>query len=164
MRECSTGPRQQYTLEFFGAKGSLGISRSGFRVFPDAETPPEALIPQFTGAHPVGGPATAPRPMTSKLRAQAVEDRTGNERSQFANHARNFIDCVKSRKEPISDVASAHRTARACHLANSSLRLGRKIRFDPEKESPIGDPQAAAALTRPYRAPWDGVLKSLAVT
>ena len=50
----------------------------------------------------------------------------------------------------------------ACNLANMSLRLGgRAIRWDPEKEVVIGDKEAAAMCTKQYRAPWDGVLRSL---
>jgi len=67
---------------------------------------------------------------------------------------------VKSRARPISDVEDGHRTAVACHLANMSLRLGRKIRWDAEKEEIVGDREASAMLERPYRKPWDEVLRS----
>ena len=39
----------------------------------------------------------------------------------------NFFACIKSRETPISDVESQHRSVSACHLANISLRLGRKL-------------------------------------
>jgi hypothetical protein len=42
-----------------------------------------------------------------------------------------------------------------------SLRLGRAIQWDPDKEQVIGDREAAAMCYRPYRTPWDDVLKSL---
>ena len=42
-----------------------------------------------------------------------------------------------------------------------SLRLGRAIRWDPDKEQVIGDEEAKAMCVRPYRAPWDAVLKSI---
>ncbi len=48
------------------------------------------------------------------------------------NHMGNFFDCVRSRKTPISDVASQHRSVSTCHLANISMRLGRKLRWDPD--------------------------------
>jgi hypothetical protein len=41
-----------------------------------------------------------------------------------------------------------------------SLRLGRKIRWDPATEEIAGDPEASAQLVRPYRKPWDEVLRS----
>jgi hypothetical protein len=74
---------------------------------------------------------------------------------------RNFLDCVKSRATPISDLASAHRVSTMCHLANISLRLGRKLRWDPTREDVIGDAEASALLSRPYRVPWDAVLKAV---
>jgi hypothetical protein len=49
----------------------------------------------------------------------------------------------------------------ACHLANLSLRLGRKLRWDAERESVVEDPEAQALLERPYRAPWDAERKAL---
>jgi len=51
--------------------------------------------------------------------------------------------------------------ATACHLANISLRTGRKLRWDAEGEQIVDDTQASAMLVRPYRRPWDDVLKSL---
>jgi predicted dehydrogenase len=79
-----------------------------------------------------------------------------------ANHYRNFLDCVKSRKEPIEPVEIGHHTATLCHLGNISMLLKRKIKWDPEKEEIIGDSEAAGMLARPLRAPWryDMPLKS----
>jgi hypothetical protein len=78
----------------------------------------------------------------------------------FAVHARNFLDCVKSRAVPAADVEDGHRTVTACHLANISLRLGgRAIRWDAQREEIAGDPEASALLVRPYRKPWDEVLR-----
>ena len=94
-------------------------------------------------------------------RTEAVEDRTGDEFDQFRRHARDFLECVRSRREPISDLESAHRVATACHLANLSLRLGRKLRWDAGRETIVGDREAEAMLERPYRAPWDAVRKAI---
>jgi hypothetical protein len=79
-------------------------------------------------------------------------------------HVRNFIDCIKSRERPIADIEGGHRTTTACHLANLSLRLGRKLHWDVEKEEVVGDGEANGMLVRPYRKPWDGVLRSYGVT
>lgn len=163
LRECSRGEPPAFPLEFFGTRGSLGITRSGFKVTGDLDTPPENSIPQFAGAHPVGGPqpvkpARAPRPRTEPL-----EDRTGDGRAQFRDHKRNFLDCIRTRRQPASDLESAHRVAIACHLANISLRLGRKLRWDAQTETIVSDEEANRWLVRPYRAPWDRELKALGV-
>jgi predicted dehydrogenase len=169
-REASRGsagispPGVTPSLEFFGPKGSLAISRSGFVVTPDRKLVPENTVPQFTGAHPVGGPERVAIQGAPEFWTKAIEDRTGDPRAQFKLHARNFLDCVKSRQQPIADLESGHRVASACHLANLSLRLGRQLRWDAERETLVGDPEAARLLVRPYRAPWDAELKALAVS
>ena len=70
------------------------------------------------------------------------------------DHVRNFLNCVKSRKDPIASVEVGYRSVSVCHLGNIAMRLHRKIRWDPAKEQIIGDDEAAAMLTRPMRAPW----------
>jgi myo-inositol 2-dehydrogenase/D-chiro-inositol 1-dehydrogenase len=71
------------------------------------------------------------------------------------DHMGNFFDCIKSRKQPISDVASQHRSVSACHLANISLRLGRKLTWDAAKEEFVGDGEANTMLSRPQRSPYE---------
>jgi predicted dehydrogenase len=154
-RECSRGAPPPAGLEFCGTLGSLKISRKGFVVTPDPKTAAEAIIPRFGAAHPVGGPATTGQRETAATWTTGLEDQSGDEFDQFRRHARHFLDCVKSRREPVSDLESGHRVATACHLANLALRLGRKLRWDAVRETVIDDPEAAALLERPYRAPWD---------
>ncbi len=119
-------------------------------------------MPQFTGAHPVGGPQPV-KGATPKLRTENVEDRSGDSAAQLVDHVRNFLDCVRSRKQPISDLESGHRAATVCHLANLSLRLGRKLRWDAARETIPGDAEAERWLIRPYRTPWDRELKALGI-
>jgi hypothetical protein len=148
-------------MEFFGPKGSLSISRRGFVVTPDRKMAAGDTVPQFADAHPVGGPVRVNASPTGEYWTQPLTDETGNQRQQFRDHVRNFLDCIKSRKQPLADVESGHRVATVCHLANISLRVGRKIRWDAGTEEIIGDPEAAKMLVRPYRAPWDAELRSL---
>jgi myo-inositol 2-dehydrogenase/D-chiro-inositol 1-dehydrogenase len=70
------------------------------------------------------------------------------------NHARNFIDCVISRKETAAPIEQAHRSISIAHLGNISLRIGRDIRWDPEREQIVGDETANQMLSRPMRKPW----------
>jgi len=67
------------------------------------------------------------------------------------DHIRNFLDCVVARREPISDVWSHHRALTTCHLAGIAARLGRKIHWDPGRETIIGDSQAQALVSRERR-------------
>lgn len=67
------------------------------------------------------------------------------------NHMANFFDCVKTRKQPISDVISQHRSVSTCHLGNISVRLQRKLTWNPEVEEFEADDEANAMITRPQR-------------
>ena len=69
-------------------------------------------------------------------------------------HHQNWLECIKSRKLPICDVAIGHRSATVCHLGNVSIRTGKKLKWDPAKEEMVGDAQAAKWVNKPYRAPW----------
>lgn len=67
------------------------------------------------------------------------------------NHMGNFFDCVESRKQPISDVESQHRSVSSCHLANISIRLGRKLQWNPTNEQFVADKEADSYLRREQR-------------
>lgn len=154
--EAGAGRRTNGGLEFFGTKGSLLISRAGFEVTPDMKSDPSNSIPVFKG-HPAGGPVRSETKPTPWMEPMKV---AGSSNEQFDLHVRNFLDCIKSRRQPVADVEGGHQVATACHLANISLRLGRKLRWDPDKEEILGDREANAWLVREYRRPWDSVLRS----
>ena len=69
-------------------------------------------------------------------------------------HTRQWLTCVRSGGELTCDVEIGHRTATACHVGNIARWLGRKLRWDPVKETFLGDDQANAMLGRPMRQPW----------
>ena len=71
------------------------------------------------------------------------------------NHMGNFFDCVHSRKTPISDVESQHRSATTCHLGTISMRLGRPLKWDPHKEAFVGDSEANGWLRREQRSGFE---------
>jgi myo-inositol 2-dehydrogenase/D-chiro-inositol 1-dehydrogenase len=70
------------------------------------------------------------------------------------DHMGNFFDCVKTRHEPVSPVRIQHRTITACHLTNISLRLNRKLAWDPGTQQIVGDPAANAWQAREQRSPY----------
>ena len=69
----------------------------------------------------------------------------------IVNHMGNFFDCIQSRRQPISDVESQHRSVTTCHLGNIAQRLGRPIQWDPETESFPNDAEATALMSREQR-------------
>jgi predicted dehydrogenase len=67
------------------------------------------------------------------------------------NHTANFIDGMKARKQPISDVWSHNRMLEICHLSNIAMRLGRELNWDPVNREITGDAQANTFLARESR-------------
>jgi predicted dehydrogenase len=162
-RECAASGRRANAGDFMfcGTHGTMTMSRESYQIIPDRRENPTNIVARMYGGHPIGGPQPVPDQPTQWT--EPIRDASGRSDAQYVAHVRNFLDCIKSREQPIADVESAHRVATACHLANISLRTGRKIRWDAEKEEILGDPEAAGMLVRPYRQPWDAQLRALGV-
>ena len=149
-------------VRFCGTRGTMPLTRDFFEIIPDKKENPLNVVGRIFGGHPVGGPQVTPE--KPGLWTEPMKDTATSWSEQYVGHVRNFLDCIKSRKEPIADLESGHRVATACHLANISLRTGRKIFWDAEKEEILGDAEAAGGLVRPYRKPWDAELRALGVS
>ncbi len=74
--------------------------------------------------------------------------------AKMGDHMGNFFEAWMHDKWPISDVESQHRSVSACHLGNLSIRLGRKLTWDPEKQEFVGDSEANGMLKRHQRDPY----------
>jgi hypothetical protein len=90
-----------------------------------------------------------------------VRDRDGHSGSHHhasGDHFANFVDCVQPQKgESRAPVEEGHISCAFVHLANTSYRLGRSLRFDPETETVVGDDEANRLLRgqdRGYRSPF----------
>lgn len=83
----------------------------------------------------------------------AIEKVYGGKVSE--NHTANFIEGMKARKQPISDVWSHNRMLEICHLSNIAMRVGRELKWDPAKREIIGDAQANAFLSRESRKGYE---------
>ena len=70
------------------------------------------------------------------------------------DHARDFLDCVKTRRRTVCYPEAAHRATTICHAANICVRLGRPLKWDPAAERFLGDSDANHMLARAMRAPW----------
>ncbi len=84
-------------------------------------------------------------------RASEEEFELSGNYKPIINHVANFFDCVRARQTPISDVVSQHRAATTCHLVNISIRLGRKLTWNPQQELFVGDEEANRYLAREQR-------------
>jgi predicted dehydrogenase len=67
---------------------------------------------------------------------------------------RNFIECVRTRQRPVSNLEDAVHSDLISHVSDIAIRSGRKLTWDPVKEEFIGDPEATRRLSRATREPW----------
>jgi predicted dehydrogenase len=126
------GPEaRDHGVAFHGNDGMLVIDRGGWEVY--AET---VATGRKTTYKKIGLP------------------RQGGSADFHFEHVKNFVDCVRSRKQPNSDVEIGHNSMIACHLGNIAFRLGRQVKWDVDKEEIIGDKEAQRYVMREYRAPW----------
>jgi len=142
-----TGP-----IEFELAEGTVvGHYANGVKlVFEDGEWPLHVRFVGSEGSVYVdddGGIETKPKSLLAQ--------RKFGKGYPQANHVRNFLDCVKSRRRPIAPAEGAHRANSACQVANICLQLGRTLEWDPKKERFAGDPMADRLLARAVREPWN---------
>jgi predicted dehydrogenase len=105
---------------------------------------PEGWIYVTRGLLQASRPELLSEPLTSKTVSLYVSN----------DHMRNFFECVKSRKAPVVDASTGHRSVSVCHLGVLAMRLGRKLNWDPEKEQFINDKEADSYLSRAQRKPY----------
>ena len=66
----------------------------------------------------------------------------------------NFLECVRSRRQPISPIEVGHRACSTCLIHHIAMRANRKLYWDPVKERFKNDDAANALLSRPQRSPY----------
>jgi hypothetical protein len=93
--------------------------------------------------------ASSPKILDSKIGPEEMHLYTNP-----AGEHDDFLKCVKSRKDPYFPVEIGHRVSTICHLANISIKLGRKLKWDPAAEKFVGDDEANKLLDRTRRDPW----------
>lgn len=70
------------------------------------------------------------------------------------NHMENFLDCIKSRRDPVASVDACHASSTLSLIADIATRTKRKLKWDWNKEQFIGDDYANRMLSRTMRKPW----------
>ena len=118
-------------VEFRGSQGTLYIHDSKLKVVPERGG-------QFQDSKPRMKPIEVLR----------------SEVNHTTAHARNFLDCIKSRKRPNADVEIGHRSTTFSLLANISLVTRSRLEWDAEKEVITNNKQANDLLHYEYRKPW----------
>jgi predicted dehydrogenase len=133
-------------IEFRGTKGTLFLRSDGYEIVPDAITP---------NAFPVRSPLDRSIQRGWRTGARAViEPRSGTGRTETADHARNFLDCVKSRDRCNCDIETGHRSTSATLIANVAHALKAHLEWDAKAERFTNNDAANGRLRYRYRAPY----------
>ncbi len=126
-------------LEIRGTKGNLYADERGYRIIP-------ATRGQFQ---------TWDRQIEEEeFKNPNKELGDGSSSDSTSGLIRNFLDCVKSRKEPFCSLEEGHRSTSFSHLANISLKVKQRLEWDAEKERFTNSEKANQLLSYDYRQPW----------
>jgi predicted dehydrogenase len=133
-------PKYPWGLTLYGDKGTLKASVMSYDFIPMGDGQP---------IH---------RDVTYELE-QYPEDKTEKDLEKHVapairHHMQDFLRAIASRGRPVADIEEGHISTACCILANNSMKLGRSLTWDPQKQQVVGDKEANALLRRPYRRPW----------
>jgi predicted dehydrogenase len=140
-------------LDLFGmyeASGYPTMARSGFVELRGtqgvlfANDQKVDIVPERGGQFQNSSPRIEPMQLTG----------TESPHTITAEHARNFLDCVRSRETPNADIEEGHRSTTMSLLSKISLAVGQRIEWDPEIEQITNCPEANEMLHYEYRKPW----------
>ena len=134
-------PKYPWAATFYGDKGTLKASVMSYDF------------------NPVGKKdAAVHRDVTYELE-QYPEDKTEERLERHCAPAiryqmKNLLAAIATRGRPVADIEQGYISAASCILANMSMKLGRTLAWDPQRNLVVGDDEANRLLRRPYRAPW----------
>jgi predicted dehydrogenase len=132
-------PANQWGAALHGELGTLRIYPTSYEYLPrEGERIAGALAPEF---------AQFPNDQSMPGWEQALQAIT-------RHNMRDFLAAIASGARPASDIEEGHISTGTCILANMSLKLGRALAWDADRQRVIGDEEANALLARPFRAPW----------
>jgi predicted dehydrogenase len=132
-------------IEFRGTKGTLYLQSNGYEVVPDTISSNE-----FFARSPLDRSGDNWR----KGASAQIEPKKGSGDADTKHHARNFLDCVKSRKPCNCDIETGHRSTSAPLLANIAFKTQSQLEWDAKAERFTNSDAANKLLSYKYRAPY----------
>ena len=96
--------------------------------------------------------------VSDNLKSLTFAPPTPETKDATENHVRDFVNCVKTRKQPRANALGACQTHIACHAAYIAFQLGRKLQLDPATDTFINDNEANRMRTRAVREPWSNLM------
>jgi myo-inositol 2-dehydrogenase / D-chiro-inositol 1-dehydrogenase len=126
-------------IRYEGSEGWIFVTRGGYRA-----TASDPVIQGDSKALEASDPSI----LTSVIGPNEIHLYESNSQQG------NWLDCIKSRKEPISPVEIGHRACTVCLITHIAMKLGGKLIWNPEKEKFVNNKEANSMLSRPQRAPY----------
>lgn len=139
-------------VEIRGTLGTLYLLGNGYTVVPDAISDDE-----FPARTPLTRLQDAKYRRNAQPRIEETQSRSQNT-ADTAPHARNFLDCVKSRAKCNCDIETGHRSTSATLLANVAFRTSSVLEWDRAEERFRNNSDANKLLSYKYRAPYKLVI------
>ena len=127
-------------IRYEGTEGWIFVTRGAYTASPSD--------PLAQGENVKALDASDPKILTSVIGENETHLYVSNEQ-----HG-NWLDCIQSGKEPISPVEKGHRACSVCLITHISMKLGRKLQWDPDQELFVNDDEANKMLSRTQRAPY----------
>jgi predicted dehydrogenase len=126
--QSGLGPdRREHSVAFNGSDATLIVHTGGWEIFAEPKRRREVV---------------------DQKRAALVDE------TVRAAHMRDFLDCVRTRRQPVENLDVGHHVSAVAHLGNVALRSKSRIEWDAATARVVGNEAANRLLSVPYRAPW----------
>jgi predicted dehydrogenase len=123
--------KHDYGIQFYGTDGTMFVDRDVFQVFPEGKEVEGKQVAQ-----------------TAAMKMECADD-------GLANHVANMLECMKTRKQPQTDIEYGYHSTSSCLLGNVALRSKERLEWDVARQRlSKGSPAAQKLLSREYRPPW----------
>jgi predicted dehydrogenase len=132
-------------IEFRGTKGTLYLQSNGYEVVPDNISPNEFFART---------PLDRSLDRWNRGAAPQLEPKKGTGDADTRHHARNFLDCVKSRAKTNCDIETGHRSTSAPLIGNIAFKTKAQLEWDAKAERFTNNEAANKLLSYRYRAPY----------
>jgi hypothetical protein len=134
-------PKYPWAATLYGEKGTLKAGVMGYD-----------FIPAGKGEQPIHKDVTYELDQYPEDRTEARLER--HVAPAIRGHMKDLLANIASRGRPVADIEEGYISSACCIMANLSMKLGRTLTWDAQKQMVAGDEEANRLLRRPYRSPW----------
>jgi predicted dehydrogenase len=146
----SPANKNGWEIELRGTKGTMFMQDgSGYEIVPEKN-----VLKELPALSPIARQENAVQAKAVQASIQAKSAKGANNPAITTDHARNFLECIRSRGTTNCPVEVGHRSTSGTLLAKMALKRGRHLTWDAMAERVTNDEEANRLLTYKYREPW----------